>query len=147
MRTREFERYYERYRHVMVGMARKLVGRDDALVEDLTQEAAFALFQLKPERATSNPDAWIRQALRNRMVDYLRRVNPRKYESLDERLESGDQLERLPDGTLNLITERDNLTPASLQDEADEAPAAPEDLDSPRKVPTPGLEDLEVTDE
>lgn len=106
MRKREFEAYYDRYKSVITAIARKLAGTDDELVADLEQEGAVALWRLQPSRATKNPDAWIRQALKFRMVDYLRKNDPRLYESLDERMEAGDQVEQDGAGTLILRSPR-----------------------------------------
>jgi hypothetical protein len=50
------------------------------------------------------------------MIDFLRKLNPRKYESLDARLEAGDQLES-NDGELTLFTNRPQL-PQVLDDTA-----------------------------
>lgn len=110
MRRREFERhYYPKYQASIRAIARKLAQRDDELAQDLEQEGAFALLLLNPDLATSNADAWIRQALKNRMVDYLRKQNPGRYESLDARLEAGDQLEQLPAGDVFLRSTRSPL--------------------------------------
>jgi RNA polymerase sigma factor (sigma-70 family) len=104
---RDFDRLYPKYRPVIQAIARKLVGTDDEMVRDLEQEGAFALFQLDLSRATSNPDAWIRKAIKNRQIDYLRRHKPAsiRMESLDARLEQGDQLEELAGG-LSLVSHR-----------------------------------------
>lgn len=117
MRTREFEKFYKRYRATITAIARKLVGSDDEMVQDLEQEGAMALMKLDPRRATTNADAWIRQAIKNRMIDYLRKNKPPhiRLESLDARLESGDQLEQYPSGDFHLITSRPN--PPKLHEE------------------------------
>jgi DNA-directed RNA polymerase specialized sigma24 family protein len=106
---RDFKKYYPKYRTAIAGIARKLGGRDDELVRDLEQEGALALLQLDPARATKNADAWVRQAMKNRMVDFLRKYNPRLYESLDARLEAGDQLEQSEGTTMHLISARQQL--------------------------------------
>lgn len=107
MRKRDWARYYKRYLPVMKAIARKLAKQDNELAEDLEQEAALALLRLDPKRATTNEDAFVRMALRNSMVDYLRKNMPKKYESLDHRLECGDQVEQLTSGELFLITSRE----------------------------------------
>lgn len=107
MRQREFTKYYERYLPTLKAIARKLAGRDDELAEDLQQEGAMLLWSLDPTKASKNLDAWIRKAIYNRMVGFLRAYDPQKYESLDARLESGDQLEQLEDtGEVVLFTSR-----------------------------------------
>jgi len=106
VRKRDFEAYYARYRDTITAIARKLAGTDDDLVADLEQEGVIALWKLNPARATKNRDAWIRQAIKFRMVDYLRKNDPRMYESLDTRLACGDQLEQDEVGDLILRTSR-----------------------------------------
>lgn len=116
MRKREFERYYQKYLPSIKGIARKLARRDDELALDLEQEGALTLLKLDPRLATTNESAWIRAALSNRMKDYLRKNRPDKYESLDARLDCGDQLERLEEtGELKLFTSR--AAPPRLHEE------------------------------
>lgn len=111
MRNKEFSQYYyPRYNTIITAIARKLGGTDDDLVDDLEQEGRIALLALDPSRATSNEDAWIRQALKNRMVDMLRKYNPRIYESLTRLLENGDQLERdEATGDVRLLSSRPDV--------------------------------------
>lgn len=127
MRKRDFDRYYPRYELSILGMARKLGGSDDALVEDLAQEGRFALYKAKPERATRNRDAWLRKLIWNKMVDHLRKNDIQRYESLDARLMCGDQLEQLTNGEFFLITNRPR--PPKLIDE-DEYTSDGDDEDS-----------------
>lgn len=119
MRRRDFEKFYKRYAPSIRAIARKLAQRDDELVQDLEQEGALALLLLNPARATTNPDAWIRQALKNRMVDYLRKLKLQKYDSLDGRLDNGDQVEQLPNGELTLRSSRSPIV-VRTRDEDDE---------------------------
>lgn len=109
MDTQQAEVYYHRYITPIRGIARKFAGSDDALMEDLVQEGCLALMRLDPSKARVNENAWIRQALKHRMVDFLRKYRPQRYESLDARFESGDQLERLEDGELLLRSTRHTL--------------------------------------
>lgn len=104
MRRKEFDKYYARYCNIITAIARKYGGRDDDLVADLTQEGALALWHVDPRIATSNFDAMARQAIKFRMIDYLRRNNPKVYESLDALLEAGNQLEKDPRGNLRLVS-------------------------------------------
>lgn len=97
MRHKEFAIYYAKYLPSIRAIARKLAHQDDALAEDLEQEGAMALLKLDPQRARTNESSFIRMALHNRMVDFLRRYNPKKYVSLDARFDAGDQLERSED--------------------------------------------------
>jgi len=91
---RQFERYLRRYKDTIAAIARKFAGRDDDLAEELRQEGLIALWNVKPARAVKNKDAYIRQALKFRMVDHLRRLRPKQFDSLDRMLEAGEQLER-----------------------------------------------------
>jgi len=104
VRRRDYERYYERYLPAIKGIARKLAGSDNELAEDLEQQGALELLQLQPAKATRNESAWIRQALKRRMIDFLRKYNPAIYQSLDARLENGDQVERNANGQLTLLS-------------------------------------------
>ena len=117
MRKRDFDKFYGRYKATITAIARKLVGSDDDMVQDLEQVGALALLRLNPKRAKTNADAWIRQAIKNRMIDYLRKDKPPsvRIESLDGRLESGDQLEQHASGEFHLITSRP--TPPKLHEE------------------------------
>jgi len=103
MKKEEFETvYYPRYRTVITAIARKLARSDDDLVQDLHQVGAIALFRLDVSKSLSNPDSWIRQAVKFKMIDFLRKNNPRAFDSLDAALENGDQLERSESGELVL---------------------------------------------
>jgi RNA polymerase sigma factor (sigma-70 family) len=107
VRKRDWDKYYPRYLPAIKGIARKLSHNDDQLAEDLEQEGALALWLLTPGNATNNESAWVRMAIRNRMIDFLRKYNPQVYESLDARLDAGDQLEQLEaTGELKLFTSR-----------------------------------------
>lgn len=120
MKNRAYGKYYAKYKTVITAIARKLGGSDDDLVDDLVQEGCIALLALDPEKATSNEDAWIRQALKYRMVDALRRYSPMSYESLTQRLENGDQLERDEDtGDVRLLSGRPGV-PTRLPSEDDD---------------------------
>ncbi|TFH49106.1 MAG: sigma-70 family RNA polymerase sigma factor, partial [Lysobacterales bacterium] len=105
MRRKQFDAYYAKYLPAIRAIARKLAHKDDALAEDLEQEGAWALLKLDPSRAKTNESAWVRRAVHNRMVDFLRRYNPKVYVSLDARFEAGDQLEQSEDtGELTLFS-------------------------------------------
>lgn len=116
MRARDFERYFGLYGKSIKAIARKLANSDDELAEDLEQEGALALWLLDPRGASKNESAWIRTAVKNRMIDFLRKYNPQKYESLDARLETGDQVEHDEEtGDIVLFTQR--VAPPRLMDE------------------------------
>ncbi len=91
-----FSEYYEKYHEkdrTIQGIARKLAKSDYELYQDLIQIGLETLWKLDPEKAKTNKDAWIRQAMRFRMIDHLRKLKLRKVESLDRRLENGEQIE------------------------------------------------------
>lgn len=106
MTKEQAEVYYAKYIVAIRGIARKFAGSDDQLMEDLEQEGALALMRLDPSKAKINEGAWIRQAIKHRMVDFLRKYRPQRYESLDQRFECGDQLEQLDTGELILRSTR-----------------------------------------
>jgi DNA-directed RNA polymerase specialized sigma24 family protein len=113
---RQFQRYYDIYRTSIAAIARKLGGRDDDLVADLEQEGALALWLLDLRAVSSNEDAYVRQCLKFRMIDHLRRYNPSAYDSLDAQLESGAQVDRDDDtGALRLLRGRSG--PGRREDE------------------------------
>ena len=110
--------YYPKYLSAITGIARKLGGRDDALVEDLVQEGLTALWLLDLKKVASNEDAYIRQSVKFKMIDSLRRFNPAAYESLDARLMAGDQLEH-DDDTGELFLRSENNTRRAYLDDSD----------------------------
>jgi RNA polymerase sigma factor (sigma-70 family) len=99
----EFDQYYQKYKDIIRAIARKLARQNDALVDDLTQEGLIALSRCHPERAIAKPDAYIRQSVKFRMIDYLRKDRPAAYDSLDLHLANGAQLTRDDDGDMELI--------------------------------------------
>lgn len=92
MTHEEFAAYLPRYEGKIVAIARKLARRHEALMDDLCQEGRIALLGVDLTTTHSNEDAKIRAAVRNRMIDYLRKEKPELLESLDHRLEVGDQV-------------------------------------------------------
>lgn len=107
MTNEEFnEVYYPKYSSVIKAIARKLSNTNDALLEDLYQEGLVALWLCNPKEATRNKDAYIRQAVKFRMIDYLRREKLANQDSLDQHLEGGRQVARNPDGTTRLVRYR-----------------------------------------
>lgn len=104
MHNEEFETFYlPKYDLVIRAIARKLAQTNDTLAEDLYQEGLIALWNCNPARAKDNPDAYIRQALKFRMIDYLRRERIYNTESLEARLERGEQLVMDAAGSFDLI--------------------------------------------
>lgn len=123
MTNEEFDKIYlPKYDLVIRAIARKLAQTNDTLAEDLYQEGLIALWNCKPHRARDNPDAYIRQALKFRMIDYLRRERIYATESLEARLERGEQLVMDVAGSFDLVIPRDrikakNQKPISQDDE------------------------------
>lgn len=89
--------YYPKYSAVIKAIARKLAQRNDALMEELVSEGMIALWKVEPAKARDNPDAFIRQAIKFRMIDWMRKERPDSSESLTPYLERGDQVVYDPD--------------------------------------------------
>lgn len=125
MTNTEFEQvYYPRYNSKIQAIARKIAQRNDALADELYQEGLMALWQLNPKGATNNEDAYIRQAVKFRMIDYLRREHLARFESLTAHLERGDQVVRDEDtGETKLVTLRETHRRNTMLDD-DESRAA-----------------------
>lgn len=92
MDEKQYEGYLARYINDIQAIARKLAKRDQELFEDLVQEGRIALWGLNPKKARDNEDAWIRQAIYNKMVSFLRRERRRSFDSLDSLIERGAQV-------------------------------------------------------
>lgn len=105
MTNEEFEKIYlPKYELTIRAIARKLAQTNDTLAEDLFQEGLIALWSCTPNRARDNADAYIRQALKFRMIDYLRKEKIYSTESLEARLERGDQLVMDATGGFDLLS-------------------------------------------
>lgn len=109
MTNDEFEKvYYPKYETVIRAIARKIANKNDALMEDLVSEGMIALWKLDPAKAKDNQDAYIRQAIKFRMIDWFRKEKPAQYESLTSHLELGDQIVQDEDTKeLKLVRMRD----------------------------------------
>jgi DNA-directed RNA polymerase specialized sigma24 family protein len=106
MTNQQFEEYYwPKYDAAIRAISRKLAQTNDSLAEDLYQEGLIALWECDPAKAKTNPDAFIRQAIKFRMIDYLRRERFKVTDSLDTYVDSGMQLIRESDGTVVLLNE------------------------------------------
>lgn len=124
----DFEQvYYPKYAAVIESIAYKLANHNDTLAQDLVQEGLIALWQCDPEQARSNQDAYIRQAVKFRMIDFLRRQKLSEQESLETHLDNGRQIVRLDDGQLQLTRfrnrsgQRNQLSDEFTPDADDEA--------------------------
>ena len=96
MNSRTFARYHRRYKNTIAAIARKLANSNEDLFQDLVQEGRIALWSLDPAHALTNLDSWIRQVIHFKMVDFLRRSHPKRFESLEDHLLCGEQLHRDP---------------------------------------------------
>lgn len=104
--------YLPRYDATLKRLARKLARRDQVLYEELYQTGMIALWQLDTSKATENEDAWIRQALKYKMVSLLRTQRPKLFEALEKLLET-NQLVYDPDAEAPRLVK----TPRWRQDE------------------------------
>ena len=105
MTNEDFEgHYYPKYNTVIRAIARKLAQTNDTLAEDLYQEGLIALWKCDPRRSKDNEDAYIRQAVKFRMIDMLRREKLATTESLDARLEGVEQLMADEAGQMYLLS-------------------------------------------
>lgn len=112
MTNDEFEQYYlPKYDLVIRAIARKLAQTNDTLAEDLYQEGLIALWNCTPHRARDNQDAYVRQAIKFRMIDYLRRERIYSTESLEARFERGEQLMMTVTGDFDLVMPRQRTAP------------------------------------
>jgi DNA-directed RNA polymerase specialized sigma24 family protein len=103
MTEKEFnEVYYPRYLEDIRNIARKYAKTDNDLFEDLLQEGLLALFRCDIATVRSNESAFVRQAVKFRIVDFLRRSKIVLHESLDTHLQSGRQLAKDMDGNFML---------------------------------------------
>lgn len=105
MTDAQFALYHPKYAKKILAIARTLLQRNDALMDDLSQEGLIALWEFDLASVRTNEDSAIRSAIRNQMIDYLRKERPAQYESLDRALEHGDQVVGEP-GAPRLIRSR-----------------------------------------
>lgn len=80
MRTVTFERYYRKYRWYIRSQANTLSRDDHMLAEDLEQEGMTALWQLDLRTVRKNEDAFIRQLVKYKMIDAVRRFRAKRYQ-------------------------------------------------------------------
>ena len=121
---RAFEALVQRHRDVVVRVAARIVGREEA--EDVSQDAFLRAFHRLPRfRADASFRAWLLQIAHNAAIDHLDRRRPEPVESVEahedaeraiarlpaERLESRERMARLerklrglsPDGRIALV--------------------------------------------
>lgn len=92
MTNKQFSHYYPLYLDSIEAIARKFAKRDEDLFDDLCQEGRLALLGFVPEAVHSNEKACVCQAIRNRLIDYMRRDRAELRTSLTTMLDAGDQL-------------------------------------------------------
>jgi RNA polymerase sigma-70 factor (ECF subfamily) len=119
---RAFEALVERHRDVVVRVAARIVGREEA--EDVSQDAFLRAFHRLPRfRADASFRAWLLQIAHNAAIDHLNRRRPEPVETIGEdpertvtrlpaeRLESRERMARLerklrglsPEGRVALV--------------------------------------------
>jgi DNA-directed RNA polymerase specialized sigma subunit len=120
MTEKEFnETYYPRYHEDIRSIARKYARTDNDLFDDLLQEGLQALFRCNMATVKTNESAFVRQAVKFRIVDFLRRMKLSKYESLDMHLKSGRQLAKEADGSFVLTQNKRLVRNRARADETD----------------------------
>lgn len=92
MTNAQFERYYPKYTNAIQAIARKFAGADADLFDDLVQQGMIGLFEADLRRPFKNEDAFLRNVIRNRIVDHIRWLDPERYDRLDKHLAQGAQV-------------------------------------------------------
>jgi RNA polymerase sigma-70 factor (ECF subfamily) len=113
---------YDRHRRVAYGLALRIV-RDEALAEDVVQEAFLAVWRgaarFVPERGKAG--TWLLTIVHRRAVDVVRREERRRTEPLPEGDEAGVRPSAADDAWLRLERERVQQALQSLPDPQREA--------------------------
>jgi RNA polymerase sigma-70 factor, ECF subfamily len=92
---RAFEALVERHRDVVVRVAARIVGREEA--EDVSQDAFLRAFHRLPRfRAEASFRAWLLQIAHNAAIDHLKRRRPEPVEAVEEREDPEHAVTRLP---------------------------------------------------
>lgn len=117
MTNKQFAHYHPLYDNDVRAIARKFAKRDNDLFDDLYQIGLLALLDFRPESVRTNERACVRQAIRNRLIDYVRVERLASHTSLTAMLEAGDQLTADESGGAKLVlrTER-NRHPIDASD-------------------------------
>lgn len=103
MTNAEFEGIYPIYKNDIRAIARKLAKRDNDLFEDLCSIGSIALWNLDLSKATQNVPAFVKSAIKARMIDFLRKERSYSKESLNTLLALGHQVTEGPAGDPMLI--------------------------------------------
>lgn len=92
MTKKQFEKYYQRYGGIITAIARKYAGADADLFDDLVSAGTVGLWEVDLRRPFKNEDAFIRQIIRNKVIDHLRWLAPGRFKRLDRFVAQGDQV-------------------------------------------------------
>lgn len=93
MTNRQFEKtYYPKYKSIITAIARKYAGPDQDLFEDLVSAGMLGLLSADLRKPFKSEDAFLRQIIRNKVIDHLRWLAPERFERLDRHLAEGDQV-------------------------------------------------------
>jgi DNA-directed RNA polymerase specialized sigma24 family protein len=124
MTNEQFEKvYFPKYRDVIHAIARKYARDDLDLFDDLVSAATIGLLALDPAKASSNEDAFIRNILRNKTIDFLRWQNRRDFERLDTYLLNGHDVVHDPITNEPMFVHGDNkLAPQTGGDDVADQP-------------------------
>lgn len=97
MTNEQFEReYYPRYKSVIEAIARKAASDDRDLWDDLVQAGTIGLLNVDLAKATTNLDAYIRNTIRNKIIDYVRWTRYRTFDRLDAYLRNNHDVVKDP---------------------------------------------------
>jgi len=103
MTDAEYNARLKRYALAIRKLARKYGKTDNDLVEDLEQVGRITLWELDLSTVKTNEDAFVRQAIKFRMIDFLRTIKDTRTESLEKRVGSGDQITQDDTGRQRII--------------------------------------------
>ena len=103
MTNEQFDSYYKIYRSDLQAIARRFARTDEDLFDDLFQEARLALLAFDPAKVHSNEKACVLQAVRNRIIDWLRSEKRDRTESLNALIANGDQISTDDEGKPRLV--------------------------------------------
>jgi len=107
MTEQEFEAvYYPKYVRDIRHIAMKYSQKDPDLFEDLFQEGLLALYRCNLATVRTNESAFVRQAVKFRIVDFLRKAKLTHSDSLEMHLENGRQLAKDADRNMVLTPHR-----------------------------------------
>lgn len=103
MTNAEFTELYPKYESDIRAIARKLARRDNDLFEDLSSVGSITFWGLTLAKAETNEAAWVKSAVRKRMIDFMRKERSYSKESLNTLLARGNQVTEGVDGEPSLV--------------------------------------------